>query len=219
DRSSHNVLGGTVSGTANLIAGNSGVGVHITGQGADHNVLVSNLIGTDGRSSLANTGDGVLIDVGAASNTIGAPLAGKGNVISGNKGNGVHIDVATSTRIINNHIGTIIGTPPNDTKAVPNDQAGLRVEFASSTRVGGFYQDGNGDIHSEGNVISGNLGAGVSLNDSDHTKIVANIIGLSSDQKKDLGNKQQGILVDGPSKYTSIAGHGFGTAAVAATLI
>src|SRR5262249_42307678 len=68
ESSSHNVLGGTVSGTANLIAGNSGVGVHITGQGADHNVLVSNLIGTDGksvgtdgRSPYANSGDGVLI--------------------------------------------------------------------------------------------------------------------------------------------------------------
>src|SRR5262249_24111625 len=37
------------------------------------------------------------------------------------------------------------------------------------------------------------------------------IIGLSSDQKKDLGNKQQGILVDGLSEDTSIGGHPFGT--------
>jgi hypothetical protein len=219
ESSSHNVLGDTVSGTANLIAGNIGVGVHITGQGADHNVLVSNFIGTDGksvgtggRSPYANSGDGVLIDAGAASNTIGAPLAGKGNVISGNNGNGVHIDLAKSTRIINNHIGT----SENGTEAVPNGQAGLRVEHASSTRVGGLSQDREGVIHSEGNVISGNLGAGVSLNDSDHTEIVANIIGLSSNQKKDLGNKQQGILVDGSSENTSedtsIGGHRFGTA-------
>jgi hypothetical protein len=62
---------------ANLIAGNIGVDVYITGQGADHNVLMSNFIGTDGksvgadgRSPYANSGDGVLIDAGAASNTL-----------------------------------------------------------------------------------------------------------------------------------------------------
>jgi hypothetical protein len=196
DNSHSNNLGGTAAGVRNLINGNDGVGVHITGQGAYRNELWNNYIGTNGLSALGNSGDGVLIDKGAVETTIG------GNVISGNSGDGVHIFGAEGTKIKNN----FIGTDQKGSAAVPNRKAGVLIEHAVShegavpTEVGRSQATDNGGYISEGNVISGNLGAGVILNDSNLTSIEANIIGLSSDQKNALGNKQEGILVQGRSQ-------------------
>src|SRR5262249_15524498 len=88
-RSNLNTLGGTAPGAGNLISGNRGDGITISGQGARGNLVQGNVIGTDGSgtSALGNS-IGVHISGGASTNTIGGTAAsGAGNLVSGNKSN------------------------------------------------------------------------------------------------------------------------------------
>ena len=91
--STANTIGGTVGGAGNVISGNTGSGVEITGSGAMGNLVAGNLIGTDvtGTAALGNVLDGVLIDNGASNNSIGATTAGAGNTIADNTNDGVQV--------------------------------------------------------------------------------------------------------------------------------
>src|SRR5205085_10942995 len=59
-----NLIGSTVSGVFNIISGNPGNGITITGQGTDNNLLLSNAIGTSasGLAAVANQ-NGVVIEM------------------------------------------------------------------------------------------------------------------------------------------------------------
>jgi parallel beta-helix repeat protein len=85
-----NVIGGSAPGEGNVISGNNAAGIWI--QSADHNTVKGNFIGTDasGTAALANY-DGVLIEEGSRSNTIGGTMASEGNVIAYNTGRGVWV--------------------------------------------------------------------------------------------------------------------------------
>jgi hypothetical protein len=97
--SSHNTIGGTVTGAGNVISGNAEDGVYITnsellngtGVTSSDNVVQSNLIGWTG---LGNTGSGVHLDDSSAGNTIGGTTAAAGNTIEGNGSNGVYLNGA-----------------------------------------------------------------------------------------------------------------------------
>src|SRR5262249_31034509 len=82
-----NTIGGTSAGAGNVISGNVDSGVWIQGAGTTGNVVAGNFIGTnaDGTAALGNGADGVLIDGGASSNTIGGPTPDTGNVIAFNR--------------------------------------------------------------------------------------------------------------------------------------
>ena len=105
---SNDLVGGTstsngkLMGSGNLISGNTGSGVMIEGQGTADDTVAGNFIGTDvtGTLALGNGGDGVTIENGASHIFIGGvdtnpgeALAGLGNLISANKGNGILITV------------------------------------------------------------------------------------------------------------------------------
>src|SRR5205085_760950 len=85
-----NVIGGTAAGARNVISGNEWNGVEISSAHTSGNVVLGNFIGTDytGSAALGN-GDGVALNDGSSSNTIGGTAAGAGNVISGNDSYGV----------------------------------------------------------------------------------------------------------------------------------
>ncbi len=104
-RSSGNTIGGLEPSAANLISGNNGSGIHLTGYFSANNVIEGNLIGTqaDGISPLPNTGDGILItpDIdpvthivypGAINTSIGGLVTGAGNVIAYNGSNGINLE-------------------------------------------------------------------------------------------------------------------------------
>jgi hypothetical protein len=80
-----NVANNTV-GPDNTISGNLRDGVRITGGGASGNVVQANQIGTDamGMARVTNRRFGILLEVEAHDNTIGAPSPLDGNLISGN---------------------------------------------------------------------------------------------------------------------------------------
>ena len=102
---SGNAIGGTTQGAGNVIAGNGGDGVEISGIGTSGNRVQGNFIGTNasGSRSLGNLGDGVFV-LGASGNTIGGNASGAGNVIAFNRGDGVHVASGDQISILSNSI-------------------------------------------------------------------------------------------------------------------
>jgi parallel beta-helix repeat protein len=156
---SGNTVGDSVPGDANIISGNTYVGVWISGSGTSGNVVQSNYVGTDvtGTTALPNL-LGVLVNAGATGNTIGNQ--GAGNVISGNTAVGIAISDQGTTG--NQVLANFIGTTADGTAALPN-QTGIQLSADQNT-IGGFSQvDGSGRLTGLGNLISGNTNSGIAI--------------------------------------------------------
>jgi CSLREA domain-containing protein len=189
---SGNRIGGQTAASRNVISGNPGKGIDILPGGAS-NKIVGNYIGTDaaGTGALAN-GDGVEIN-GAQGpgltngNMIGGPVAGEGNVISGNSSYGVDVSTSASTLVQGNYIGTNAA----GTVAVPNATDGIRFYAGSTaTTIGGTTA-------ATRNVISGNSHNGVTLLDAGtaNNLVEGNYIGVDAAGTAKVGNGTYGIQV------------------------
>jgi uncharacterized repeat protein (TIGR01451 family) len=109
--SANNLIGGTAPAARNLISGNIGNALVIDNLSAG-NLVQGNYIGTNasgtgalGNNTFGNTGP-VSIDRGAHDNIIGGTAPGAGNLISGNRGNGISIFNQRETRCRVNLVGT-----------------------------------------------------------------------------------------------------------------
>src|SRR5262249_11418462 len=127
----------------------------------------------------------IFVRAGVTNNTIGGTAAGAGNVISGN-GRGVWIsDPGTSGNVVQ---GNYIGTDATGTAALGNVNDGVRIETgASGNPIGGSAADA-------GNVISANLGNGISVN-FDGNLVQGNFIGTNAAGTAALGNALHGVDV------------------------
>ncbi|MBU6239571.1 MAG: VCBS domain-containing protein, partial [Planctomycetes bacterium] len=98
-----NVIGGTTVLARNVISGNAGEGIQITGSG---NLVQGNYIGTDttGLVALGNFGRGVWV-AGGSTNTIGGSAPGAGNLLSGNNIYGIHLSSTANNLVAGNIIG------------------------------------------------------------------------------------------------------------------
>lgn len=94
------------------------------------------MIGTDvtGTAALGNQGDGVAAEE-SAGNTIGGTVAGAGNVIAANGGNGVVLFGFLTTQ--NVVAGNLIGTSADGTGNLGNGSYGVWVDGASQNQIGG----------------------------------------------------------------------------------
>jgi titin len=177
-----NTVGGATAGERNVISGNVGPGVWISGSGTDGNNVKGNYIGTNAAGTAALPEpmfgwDGVRIQGGAQGNTIGGTTAGERNVISGNGddcGSCAGVSIMGSGTDGNSVKGNYIGTNAAGTAAVAN---GLGVAISGSA----FGNTIGGTTASERNVISGNTYAGVWINGSgtDGSNIKGNYIGTN----------------------------------------
>ncbi len=191
-----NTIGGTASGSANVISANDGDGVALSAA-ADNNVISGDLIGTDpsGTSALGNSGSGVTI-ADSSFNIVGGLTAAERNIISGNgdggstHGNGVQI--TGSNAVGNAVLGDYIGTDSTGGVALGNSLAGVVLASGATNSTIGF------------NVISGNAADGVVVQDSTSTTnfILGNEIGTNSTGTASLGNGGSGILLDGAAQVT-----------------
>ena len=90
--SANNRIGGLIGAARNIVSGNQQTGVNLQNATATGNVVQGNYIGTQrgGQAALPNAGGvgGIQIFNGASGNTIGGTVAGAGNVVAGNTGNG-----------------------------------------------------------------------------------------------------------------------------------
>ena len=163
-----NTVGGDFLRYKNVISGNSGVGLLISGVGAKGNVVEGNYIGTniDGTLALANGSSGVVLEA-ASENRIGVTTGllfglttGRGNVISGNRGNGILIHAGAAS---NNVYGNLIGVDVNGTVPLGNADPGVFITAGSTDNdIGGVpVVDPFRLTTSLGNVIAYNGGDGV----------------------------------------------------------
>jgi parallel beta-helix repeat protein len=100
-----NTIGGSTSGTANVILGHGTAGINISGTTASGNLVIGNKIGPGnvGQTTRANF-FGLVIN-GAPNNTIGGKATGLANVIQGNKFNQIFVFNATGNQTADNTIG------------------------------------------------------------------------------------------------------------------
>ncbi|HMW22773.1 MAG TPA: DUF4347 domain-containing protein, partial [Burkholderiaceae bacterium] len=197
-------IGGSTAADRNVISGNSGIGIRITGAGATGNTVAGNYVGLNaaGTAAVANGEIGINIEAGASNNTIGGATAASRNVVSGNVQYGVCIsDAATSHNSVQNNY---LGTNASGDAAVSNGGFGLVIDFgAANTSV-------------LDNVISGNTNASWSASrggiylSGNGTTIQGNIIGLDATGTTVLGNggggSTAGIFEAGSSTDALIGG-------------
>jgi large repetitive protein len=200
--SAGNTVGGTTPGSANDISQNSTAGVEITGAGAAANVVLGDMIGTDGTGQLAlGNGIGVLIN-GGAGNVIGGTTSGAGNVISGNVTAGIELESGsvTATQILGNRIGT---NPSGTSALVRANQPDLllALQNAGVVIIGSTANTVGGTSPQAANVISGNY-VGVMLatiaGSSTPNQVSGNLIGTDASGSNALGNIV-GIYINGAS--------------------
>jgi hypothetical protein len=198
----NNTVGGAIAGARNVISGNSGDGVLISGAGTTGNKVQGNFIGTDvtGAADLGNEFSGVFIFGGAADNTVGGAVAGVRNVISGNGFSGATIVDAGTTG--NQIQGNFIGLNAAGTADLGNDSNGVDISVgAADNTVGGTTPLAR-------NVISGNAENGVFIVSSgtNANKIQGNFIGLAANGIAPLGNGENGVFIAAAAASNSIGG-------------
>src|SRR4030095_11711417 len=148
-------------------------GIVIQG-GTGGNLIEGNFIGTNatGTAALLNGSDGIDV-LDSPSNRIGGASPGARNLISGNDGDAIFIDGATSDGTIIQ--GNYLGTNAAGTAAILNDNHAISItNGADDTLVGGA-------LPGEGNLISGNDGYAVSMSEfslpSNGNQVLGNLIG------------------------------------------
>lgn len=156
-------VGGEAANAGNLISGNNKDGID-AGDNIDLEIR-NNIIGTNGAGTAAvpNLGNGILT---ASSAEI------RGNLISGNSLNGINLTQDAKTAVVKENK---IGTDATGTAAVPNMINGVYhhgpVITTTSAQIGAL---------GEGNVISGNVAAGVEITGIKGATVEGNLIGTNA---------------------------------------
>jgi hypothetical protein len=214
-----NTVGGTTAAERNLVSGNGGDGIAITGSTATGNVIEGNYIGTDatGTYSVANGRNGINLN-NTANNIIGGTAQGAGNLISGNSRLGISIggSSATGNFVEGNYIGTdVTGTQPLGNRgsvAVMLLNAPQNTIGGLATGAGNLIMDnyghgvadwGAGSVGNviQGNVLSGNgvpnngYATGISIVGASGAVVQGNYIGTDPTGRQALGNNAHGIEV------------------------
>ena len=194
-----NVIGGTITGQRNIIAGNSDSGVGLSGRGTMYNAVLGNYIGTDasGTVAMGNGWRNVGIWGGAQSNIIGGSMIGEGNLISGSTHDGVGIWEADTSH--NTVAGNYIGTDATGTATLPNSGNGVVIYGGAQYNTIGKGTSG------DRNLISGNGGNGVTIygTGTASNTISGNYIGTDATGKTAIPNTGNGVYIsDGASSNT-----------------
>ncbi len=121
-------------------------------------------------------------------------------------------------RVGNLVIGNLLGTSANGSRAVSNAQDGITISSSSGNTVGGantLNSDGTFATMT-GNLLSGNLGEGIAINESPSTGnlIEGNRIGTNLGGTGAIPNSLEGVLIEsGPSNNTIGAANSDGSTA------
>ena len=226
-------IGGTTPGAGNLISGNEYDGIDIVSggtvaAGTPGDLVEGNLIGTNlaGTQSLPNV-EGVGISAGAGFVTIGGSQSGAGNVISGNASYGVFLrELHTGQRRAPGQPDRNRSLPgrrplpiPRESRSnAPNNtiggsQAGAGNVISGNTGEGVFLDQGSGNNLLEGNLIGTNAAGTQALANSVGVQISINgntIGGTQAGERNVISGNTNGGIID----YTSgnlIQGNYIGT--------
>ncbi|NLE75634.1 MAG: hypothetical protein GX605_02630 [Chloroflexi bacterium] len=186
--SAENRVGGAGWGQGNIVSGNLGHGLCLSGSAVQANQVVGNQVGTtlSGLTPLPNGGAGVRLNNGASANTV------QDNLIAGNTGHGVWIEGpgTQANTLLGNRIGSnAIGAAP-----LPNGGAGVAVAGGAAFNIVGRVSE------AERNLVSGNNGPGIWLLGVGTTQnvVAGNLVGTDFSGFGPLPNSQEGLrLSDG----------------------
>lgn len=189
----------------NVISGNLNNGIEISGD-ASGVTIVPNIIGlnTRGDGVLANGGNGILIAgtahdiVVGGTGIVSSDSVIRQNTISGNGGYGVEIAGAAYNNTI---ADSAIGTNIQELDALPNGAGGVLLSGSGIGNVIGTAIVGFSPLPSPAahvNVISGNTGAGVTIDAGvDFNAVLNNWIGLNVFGQAVLPNTGPNIVDNG----------------------
>ena len=150
------IVGGTASGSGNVISGNGYSGVVLWLSSGGNAKVLNNYIGTDdsGTKDVGNLQDGVCITNGSSNNLV------RGNLISGNDIDGVMIYQGTANVVQSNTIGFDV----SGKKALANSRDGIRLNstagdslisnFIGFNKNYGIYQSGGGTSLVKSNTVA-----------------------------------------------------------------
>lgn len=189
-----NSFGLTISSSGSTIKGLvinrfSYEGIFLSGPNAKNNRIEGNHIGTNaaGTAGLGNNRSGVAIGDGASNNTIGGTTPAARNVISGNNERGIVIYNNSK----NNRIqGNYIGANASGTAAIANTDNGVHIGGGSTGNTIG------GTTAGARNIISGNGGNGIGMDNTSGNLIQGNYLGTDVTGMIDLGNFYAGVALD-----------------------
>jgi len=229
----NNTVGGATASMGNIISGNGGEGVRIDGTLAAGNVVQGNYIGTDVTGSLAvgNNASGVYLRRAPANSVIGNVVSGNigfaGITICGNLlptpgfcggGDPAGID-ETSNAGGNTVQGNRVGTNAAGTAALGNNNAGVSIDGAPNTVVGGtaigtantISFNGTNDVQiinpgANGNQIKANTIQGSGANTDVGISVAASLTGNTLSQNSISGHAGMGIDVAPPSPNGNTTG-------------
>ena len=137
--SPNNRIGGVIQFMENVISGNGGSGILISGPTATGDLVQRNYIGTNSNGTVANPNRGVQSGIfiqGASNNTVGGTTAEAANVVSGNTQHAITIccDSSASGNLI---LGNFVGTRRDGITPLGNGGIGIDIVSATNTTVGG----------------------------------------------------------------------------------
>ena len=205
---SNDLIGGTTSGSGNVISGNAS-GIRMAGSSS---LIEGNLIGTDVTGMVA-IGNEEGITSTASNSTIGGMVAAARNIISGNFNFGVDMGEGSGNVVEGNYIGTdITGEVAlgngGSNGATPQNSAGLLL---STTFQNVANNTIGGTTSAARNVISGNAFSGIQITVTDsrggtgstkNNLVEGNFIGLDATGTKALGNGTNGVFIASSQGFT-----------------
>jgi hypothetical protein len=175
-------IGGTTTNHRNIIAGNTGSGINLSG--ATTATVMGNYIGIrNSTTALANGANGVNVLSSSSGVTIGGTTVNHRNIISGNTNTGVNVDITSHGTIIK---ANYIGTNSAGTAAIGNGAHGVYVNNSNNAIIGGSNAI-------ERNVISGNVANGISLENSSGHIVKGNFLGTSANGLSSIPNNDSGL--------------------------
>lgn len=181
----------------------SGAAIRI--EQSDFNLITGNFVGiaVDGATA-AGGSDGVQV-VNGSSNTIGGSTPAERNLVSGNiEGIEIRTQAAPSGPTVantNQIEGNYIGTNAAGTAAVGNGSRGIHLGFqVTNTNIGL-------GIAGSGNLISGNSGSGIEIEDSTGTFVQGNLIGTDRAGTAAIANGGSGIVLRTGASGSQIGGN------------
>ena len=207
-------------GEVNVISGNQEEGVRLRGRGVEQNQISGNVIGLDPKQNriLGNRGPGIRIDGGASRNRIGMDELEEGgdsaerNTIAGNGPpdgtNSAGVWISGQGTVENVIAGNWIGTNRNSDLGLGNYGVGVRIDDGATdnqivpgkTAVSGVVAEnviaGQGTQWDDppADVFHGIYITGVNTTGN---VVAGNLIGATGDPERRLGNRGDGVAIDG----------------------
>jgi hypothetical protein len=205
DGARNNDVGGATANERNVISGNGSTAVSLWGTGTVSNVICGNYIGVDasGMQALINEGSGINLSSGVQWNRVGGTIVGEGNILSGNRQEGVN--VSGSGTLSNTIVGNYIGIDAVGSAAIGNSNGIVIGSGAQHNRIGGASPN-------ERNIISGNRNNGVGIWETDtaYNTVAGNYIGLDATGAYSITNGDWGVRLSSGAHHNTIGGEAHG---------